>query len=75
MSLQEEFERTILKDLELMEIFGDVLSHSSDYFDLLYGYGVKIIKEGHAYADDTPAEQVRLCFNAEVGFLLTVDRR
>lgn len=58
-----------------MEIFGDVLSHSSDYFDLLYGYGVKIIKEGHAYADDTPAEQVRLCFNEEVGFLLTVDRR
>jgi len=43
-----------------MEIFGDVISHSSDYFDLIYDYGVKIIEAGHAYADDTPAEQV--CF-------------
>jgi len=58
-----------------MEIFGDVISHSSDYFDLLYDYGVKIIKEGHAYADDTPAEQVRLRFNPEVELPLTVDRR
>ena len=58
-----------------MEIFGDVLSHSSDYFDLIHDYGVKIIKEGHAYADDTPAEQVRLCFNPEEELPLTVDRR
>jgi glutamyl-tRNA synthetase len=58
-----------------MGIFGDVISHSSDYFDLIYNYGVKIIKEEHAYADDTPAEQVCFNFNPEVELYLTVDRR
>jgi glutamyl-tRNA synthetase len=58
-----------------MEIFGDIISHSSDYFDLIYDYGVKIIEEGHAYADDTPAEQVCLRFNPEGALRLTVDCR
>lgn len=58
-----------------MEIFGDVISHSSDYFGLIYDYGVKIIKEGHAYADDTPAEQVCLRFNTDGALRLTVGRR
>ena len=58
-----------------MEISGDIVSHSSDYFDLIYDYGLKIIKEGHAYADDTPAEQVCLRFNPQVALRLTVDRR
>ncbi|KAG8813754.1 hypothetical protein FRC17_001441 [Serendipita sp. 399] len=50
---KEEFERTIMEDLEMMEIVGDRVSHSSDYFDVLAEYAVKIIKAGHAYADDT----------------------
>jgi glutamyl/glutaminyl-tRNA synthetase len=29
------------------------VSHSSDYFDVLAEYAVKIIKSGKAYADDT----------------------
>lgn len=59
---QEEFEKTITEDLEMMEITGDSLSHSSDYFELLADYGVKIIKAGKAYADDTDGATVRLPF-------------
>jgi glutamyl-tRNA synthetase len=51
--LQEEFETTIMEDLQMMEIVGDIVSHSSDHFDVLAEYAVKIIKSGKAYADDT----------------------
>lgn len=56
---KEEFEKTITEDLEMMEIVGDNLSHSSDYFDLLADYAVKIIKEGNAYADDTDGARMK----------------
>jgi tRNA synthetases class I (E and Q), catalytic domain len=52
-SLQEEFETTIMEDLQMMEIVGDKVSHSSDYFDVLAEYAVNLIKSGKAYADDT----------------------
>jgi hypothetical protein len=41
-----------------MEIVGDSVSHSSDFFDLLADYAVKIIKAGRAYADDTDGDTV-----------------
>jgi glutamyl-tRNA synthetase len=44
----------------MMEIVGDSVSHSSDFFDLLADYAVKIIKDGKAYADDTDAATVRI---------------
>jgi glutamyl-tRNA synthetase len=44
----------------MMEIVGDSVSHSSDYFYLLADYAVKIIKDGKAYADDTDAATVRI---------------
>lgn len=44
----------------MMEIVGDSVSHSSDYFGLLADYAVKIIKDGKAYADDTDAATVRI---------------
>lgn len=50
---KEEFETTIMQDLEMMEITGDTVSHSSDFFDVLAEYAVKLIKSGNAYADDT----------------------
>lgn len=56
---RSEFEETILEDLELLEIKPDILTHTSDYFDKLYDYGVQIIKAGKAYADDTGVEQMR----------------
>ncbi|KAL6301820.1 glutamate-tRNA ligase [Sparassis latifolia] len=54
-----EFEETILEDLALLEIHGDKLSHTSDYFDELYELALKIIKIDKAYADDTEQTQMR----------------
>ncbi|GJJ12524.1 hypothetical protein Clacol_006767 [Clathrus columnatus] len=54
-----EFEKTILEDLELLEIVGDRVTHTSDYFDQLYDFAVKLIKSGKAYADDTEQMKMR----------------
>lgn len=56
---KQEFEDAIIEDLALLGIQGDVLTHTSDYFDQLRDLAVRMIKEGHAYADDTPQEQMR----------------
>lgn len=48
-----EFQDAIIEDLALMGIKPDKMSYTSDYFDELYEYGLQIIKEGNAYADDT----------------------
>ena len=55
---QMEFEETILEDLALLDIHGDAVSHTSDYFDQLYDYAIQMIKSGKAYADDTEQTQV-----------------
>ena len=33
--------------------------YASDYFDQLYDFAVQLIKDGEAYVDDTPAEEIR----------------
>ncbi|RLU18438.1 hypothetical protein DMN91_008795 [Ooceraea biroi] len=50
-----EFEEAILEDLRLLQIKPDQFTHTSDYFDILQEYCTKLIKEGKAYVDDTPA--------------------
>ena len=54
-----EFEDAIVQDLALMGIRSDQTSHSSDYFQEMYEYCVKMIKEGNAYADDTEQDIMR----------------
>ena len=56
---KQEYEDSIIHDLELMGIRPDQVTHTSDYFQELYDFCVKIIKNGHAYADNTPQEQLR----------------
>ncbi|CAD0092133.1 unnamed protein product [Aureobasidium vineae] len=56
---KQEFEDSIVKDLELMGIKPDQVTHTSDYFQELYDAAVKMIKSGNAYADNTPQEQLR----------------
>lgn len=55
-----EFEDSIVHDLELLGIKGDVVTHTSDYFDELYKLAIGLIKKGDAYADDTEQEEVSL---------------
>mmetsp|Transcript_20300 Transcript_20300/g.30003 ORF Transcript_20300/g.30003 Transcript_20300/m.30003 type:complete len:738 (-) Transcript_20300:38-2251(-) len=56
---KDEFEDAIVYDLALLGIKGDVLSHTSDFFSDIQKYAEKGIKEGWAYMDDTPQEQMQ----------------
>jgi len=51
-----------LEDLQLLDIHGDKVSHTSDFFDQIYELAVKMIKIGKAYTDDTAQEQVSKMF-------------
>lgn len=54
-----EFQDAIVEDLALMGIRPDKTSYTSDYFEELYQYCVRMLKEGKAYADDTDQETMR----------------
>jgi len=56
---KQEYEDSIVKDLELMGIKPDQVTHTSDYFKELYEYCVQFLEAGKAYADNTPQEQLR----------------
>ncbi|KAK0739329.1 tRNA synthetases class I, catalytic domain-containing protein [Apiosordaria backusii] len=56
---KEEYQDAIIEDLALMGIKCDTLTYTSDYFDYLYDMAIKMIKEGHAYTDDTDQETMR----------------
>ena len=56
---KQEFQDAIVEDLALIGIKPDKTNYTSDYFDTLYSYCVRMIKEGHAYADDSDQETMR----------------
>ncbi|KAL2197716.1 tRNA synthetases class I, catalytic domain-containing protein [Corynascus similis CBS 632.67] len=56
---KQEYQDAIIEDLAMMGIKPDYVSYTSDYFDYLYEMCVRLIKEGHAYADDTDQETMR----------------
>lgn len=56
---KEEYQDAIIEDLALMGIKADKFSYTSDYFQYLYEMCLRLIKEGHAYADDTDQETMR----------------
>ncbi|KAI7379992.1 glutamyl-tRNA synthetase-like protein [Hortaea werneckii] len=49
----QEFQDSILCDLKLMDVVPDVISYSSDYFQVMYELALKLIREGKAFADDS----------------------
>jgi glutamyl-tRNA synthetase len=56
---KQEFQDSILEDLALIGIKPDKTSYTSDYLEDLYKCCIQMIKDGHAYADDTEQETMR----------------
>ena len=54
-----EFEESIIEDLALLGVKGDILSHTSDFFPQIEKYCEQMLREGSAYADNTGVEQMR----------------
>lgn len=54
-----EFVDNILKDIETLGIQYDRVTYTSDYFPQLMEMAEKLIREGKAYVDDTPREEMQ----------------
>ena len=53
---EQEFVDSIKKDVEWLGFKWDKELYASDYFQQLYDWAVKMIKEGKAYVDEQPSE-------------------
>ena len=54
-----EYLENIKKDLAVLKVIPDKISHSSDYFSELKDKMTELIKAGKAYCDDTEAEKMK----------------
>ena len=57
---KEEFQESIVVDLAKLEVKPDMVTYTSDYFDVTFGYAKQLIQEGLAFMDDTPQEQMKI---------------
>ncbi|MBR5102060.1 MAG: glutamine--tRNA ligase/YqeY domain fusion protein, partial [Muribaculaceae bacterium] len=54
-----EYEQAIMRDIHWLGYdWGDRLYYASDYFQKLYDFAIRLIKEGKAYVDDQTSEQI-----------------
>ncbi len=57
---ETEYVNAIMRDIRWIGWdWGNCLYHASDYFDQLYEWALKLIRDGKAYVDDLSAEQIR----------------
>jgi glutaminyl-tRNA synthetase len=56
---ETEYVDSIKQDIQWLGFHWDGLYYASDYFDQLYEWAVKLIKDGKAYVDDLSADQIR----------------
>lgn len=56
---KEEYQESFVVDLALLGVRPDVVSYSSDYFDVCLGYAKRMMAAGLAYMDDTPPDQMK----------------
>ncbi|XP_028779419.1 glutamate--tRNA ligase, cytoplasmic [Neltuma alba] len=54
-----EFVDNVLKDIDTLGIKYETITYTSDYFPELMEMAEKLIREGKAYVDDTPREQMQ----------------
>ena len=56
---ETEYVDSILADVKWLGFHWDGLFYASDYFDQLYEWALKLVKDGKAYVDDLSAEEIR----------------
>ena len=56
---ETEYVESIKADVQWLGYCWDGLFYASDYFDQLYEWAIKLIKDGKAYVDDLSAEEIR----------------
>jgi len=56
---ETEYVDSIMADIQWLGFHWDGLYYASDYFDQLYEWAVRLIKEGKAYVDDLTADEIR----------------
>jgi len=54
-----EYVESIMEDVKWLGYHWDGLYYASDYFDQIYEWAIKLIKDGKAYVDDLSAEEIR----------------
>jgi glutaminyl-tRNA synthetase len=54
-----EYVESIQEDVKWLGYQWDGLHYASDYFDQIYEWAIKLIKDGKAYVDDLSAEEIR----------------
>jgi glutaminyl-tRNA synthetase len=54
-----EYVEAIQQDVKWLGFRWDGLFYASDYFDQLYEWAIKLIKDGKAYVDDLSADEIR----------------
>jgi glutaminyl-tRNA synthetase len=56
---EQEYVDSIMADVRWLGFEWDGLYYASDYFDQLYQWAIKLIKDGKAYVDDLTADETR----------------
>jgi len=56
---EQEYVDAIQRDVRWLGFEWERLCYASDYFDQLYEWAVKLIKDGKAYVDDLSADEIR----------------
>ena len=56
---EQEYVDSIMKDVRWLGFEWERLFYASDYFDQLYEWAIKLIKDGKAYVDDLSADEIR----------------
>src|ERR1700751_628006 len=54
-----DYVNSIMQDIQWLGFHWDGLYYASDYFDQLYEWAIKLIRDGKAYVDDLTADEIR----------------
>ncbi len=56
---EQEYVDSIMEDVRWLGFQWDRLCYASDYFQQLYDWALKLVRDGKAYVDDLSADQIR----------------